>query len=146
MLRPTADVVLIRRAAGVEQIGSIVLAESAIEELQEGEVVACGPGKLIERRIAAGSMSERRYWSPRPMSVRVGDTVLFSKNGHQMTKVDGEEFVVLREDSIMAVRADALQPDPRWHTTQTIAGKPIGDDVALDRKSDETIMSEYVQY
>jgi co-chaperonin GroES (HSP10) len=64
-----------------------------------GIVVAAGPGKLIKRSTGE--------WVRRPMGVAVGERVLFSKHGHQTQKVNGIEYVVLREDSIAAT----LDPD-----------------------------------
>lgn len=94
-VRLLGDLLLIKRAAPVTQIGSIVLAESAVEELSEGEIVAVGPGKICKS-------ADGKLWL-RPMSVVAGERVLFSKHGHSPVKIEGEEFVTLREDSIVAV-------------------------------------------
>jgi chaperonin GroES len=95
-IRPIGDLILIRRAAAVEMsAGGIVLAPVSQEELQEGEIVACGPGKHCQR-------DDGSQWV-RPMSVKSGDRVLFSRNGHQVVKINGEEFVALREDSVVGV-------------------------------------------
>ena len=63
----------------------------ATEKPDQGEVIAVGAGKILED----GKV--------RPMSVKVGERVLFGKYGGQQVKVDGEELLVLREDDIMGV-------------------------------------------
>jgi chaperonin GroES len=88
------DLLLIKRTDAPRKVGSIELAQSAIEELQEGEVVAVGPGKQCKSRTGP--------WV-RPMSVKVGDHVYFSKHGHQVVKIDGEPYLTLREDSVVGV-------------------------------------------
>ena len=69
----------------------IVIPDNAGEKPDQGEVIAVGPGK----RDAAGKLL--------PMDVKVGDRVLFGKYSGQTVKVDGEEFLVMREEDIMGV-------------------------------------------
>ncbi len=86
MIQPLADIVIIRRLAP-QQVsdGGIYLAWDPDYREDIGEVAYVGPGKKA------------------PVAVKPGDKVLFSTNGHQITHVNGEELVVLREPSIIGV-------------------------------------------
>lgn len=90
-LRPLADRVVVKRVEEEERTeGGIILPDTAKEESQKGEVVAVGPGKVENgNRI--------------PVSVKEGDRVLFAKYGGTEIKVDGEEYLIMRESDIMAV-------------------------------------------
>jgi chaperonin GroES len=68
----------------------IVLPDTAKEKPQEGEVLAVGPGKYEDGKL-------------QPMSVKVGDKILFAKYAPTEIKVDGEELYILREDDILAI-------------------------------------------
>lgn len=71
--------------------GGIYLVDSAdfLEDI--GEVVAVGPGKYSSKGVFIKT------------EVKIGEKVLFSTNGHQVTKIDGKEMIVTREPSLMAV-------------------------------------------
>jgi chaperonin GroES len=71
--------------------GGIVIPDSATEKPAQGEIVAVGKGKILEN----GEV--------RPLDVKVGDKVLFSKYGGTEVKIEGEELLVMREDDITAV-------------------------------------------
>ena len=91
-IRPLNDRILVKRLEGEEKTaGGIIIPDSAKEKPAEGEVVAVGPGKLNEAgaRVA--------------MDVAVGDRVLFSKYGGTDVKLDGEEFLIMREDDVLGV-------------------------------------------
>ena len=91
-IRPLNDRILVKRLEGEEKTaGNIIIPDSAKEKPAEGEVVAVGPGKLNEAgaRVA--------------MDVAVGDRVLFSKYGGTEVKLDGEDFLIMREDDILGV-------------------------------------------
>jgi chaperonin GroES len=91
-LRPLADRVVVKVIEVEEKTeGGIVLPDTAKERPQQGEVLAVGPG----RRLDDGSLL--------PLGVKVGDRVLFSKYGGVEVKVDGEEYLILREDDILGV-------------------------------------------
>jgi len=91
-IRPLHDRVLVKRTDEAEQVrGGIIIPDTAKEKPQEAEVVAVGPGKLQED----GSRS--------PMDVNKGDRILVGKYSGSEIKLDGEEFVILREDEILAV-------------------------------------------
>lgn len=91
-IRPLHDRVLVRRMEEERMTsGGIVIPDSAAEKPIQGEVVAVGKGKILEN----GEV--------RPLDVKVGDRVLFSKYGGTEVKVEGEELLVMREDDITAV-------------------------------------------
>lgn len=91
-LRPLSDRVVVRRMEEEKTTaGGIVLPDSAKEKPAKGEVLAVGEGKRADN----GSVI--------PMSVKVGDNVLFGKYAGQEVKVDGKDVLVMREDDIIAV-------------------------------------------
>ena len=91
-ITPLNDRVIVRRIEEQEQIrGGIIIPDSAKEKPQEGEVVAVGKGKLLEN----GSRVDP--------DVKAGDKVLFGKYAGTEVKLDGEDFLILREDEILGV-------------------------------------------
>ena len=99
-LKPINDVVIIRRRAqDTVSDGGIYLVDSPDFREDIGEVVFVGKGKPHKCKKCTGS-------DRIPMQVKPGDRVIFSTNGHQITKVNGEELVVLKQDSIIAVIED----------------------------------------
>ena len=91
-VRPLHDRVLIRRLEEKETIkGGIIIPDTAKEKPMEGEVVAVGPGKIQED----GKRS--------PMDVKAGDRILFGKYAGTEIKIDDEEYVIMREEEILAV-------------------------------------------
>jgi chaperonin GroES len=92
MLKPIGDKVIVKAKAEVEKTsGGIILPDTAKEKPQEGTVIAVGPGKVLEN-------GQRR-----PVAVKEGDTVIYSKYGGTEVKVKGEEYIILDEDSIYAI-------------------------------------------
>ncbi|MDD3926339.1 MAG: co-chaperone GroES [bacterium] len=92
MLKPLGDRVVVKVAGEEEKTaGGIYLPDTAKEKPQKGEVVATGPGKMMDSGQRA------------PMQVKTGDKVVFSKYGGTEVKVGGEEFMLLREDDIYAI-------------------------------------------
>jgi chaperonin GroES len=90
--KPLQDRVLVRRLAEEEKTtGGIIIPDTAKEKPVEGEVVAVGPGL----RDKAGTLH--------PLSVRVGDRVLFGKWSGSEIKLNGEELVVMKESDIFGV-------------------------------------------
>ena len=90
-IQPLADRVVLRALEEAEQMrGGLYIPDPAKEKPQEGEVVAVGPGKLDEDgdRI--------------PMEVKAGDRVLYGKYSGTEVKIDGEDFLILRESDILA--------------------------------------------
>ena len=92
-VRPLHDRVLAkRRELEEEEVrGGIIIPDTAKEKPQEADITAVGPGKI-------GDDGKRQ-----PMDVKAGDRVLIGKYSGSEIKVDGEEYVILREDEILAV-------------------------------------------
>jgi chaperonin GroES len=91
-IRPLHDRVIVRRMAEERTSpGGIVIPDSAAEKPIQGEIVAVGNGKVLEN----GEV--------RPMEVKVGDKILFSKYGGTEVKIEGEELLVMREEDITGV-------------------------------------------
>tara|TARA_Y100000588_G_scaffold4581_1_gene5737 strand:- start:319 stop:609 length:291 start_codon:yes stop_codon:yes gene_type:complete len=91
-IRPLHDRVVVRRLEEEQKTaGGIVIPDSAKEKPIQGEVVSVGEGKVLEN----GDV--------RALAVKTGDTVLFGKYAGTEVKLDGQEWVVMREDDIMGV-------------------------------------------
>jgi chaperonin GroES len=93
-IRPLHDRVLVQRVEQEEQMrGGIIIPDTAKEKPQEAKVVAVGPGKVDDdgKRL--------------PMDVKAGDRVLIGKYSGSEIKLEDEDFVILREDEILAVVA-----------------------------------------
>ena len=105
-VRPLADRVLVRRIEEKESMrGGIIIPDTAKEKPQEGEVVAIGPGRLTEdgKRIA--------------MEVKKGDRILIGKYSGTDVKIDGTEYIILREEDVLGVLAQSTSQT----TTKTTA-------------------------
>ncbi|MHB1419202.1 MAG: co-chaperone GroES [Bacillota bacterium] len=93
MLKPLGDRVVVKALSGEAKTqGGIVLPDTAKEKPQEGEVVAVGPGRILDNGNRA---------TP---EVSVGNRVIYAKYGGTEVKVDGEEYLVLRESDILAIK------------------------------------------
>jgi chaperonin GroES len=91
-VRPLHDRLIIQRLEEGEQtIGSIIVPDSAKEKPQRGKVFAVGQGKV------------RDDGSRQQPDVKDGDTILFGKYSGQEIKIDGEEYLILREDDVLAI-------------------------------------------
>lgn len=89
--RPLQDRVLVERIEEERKTAAgIVIPDNATEKSDQGVVVAIGPGKSTDKGVT-------------PVSVQVGDRVLFGKYSGQAVKFDGKEYLVLREDELMCV-------------------------------------------
>ncbi len=89
---PLSDHIVVKAVTEEKSVGGIILPETADKEKPEkGEVIAVGPGKLLEN----GSRSMP--------SVKVGDIVVFKKYSPDEVKVGKEEYLVIREDDILAI-------------------------------------------
>jgi chaperonin GroES len=91
-VRPLHDRVVVRRLEeGEQKIGGIIIPDSAKEKPQQGEVIATGNGKIKDdgKRV--------------PLDVKAGDRILFGKYTSQEVKLDGEEYLIMREDEVLAV-------------------------------------------
>ena len=95
--RPLHDRVVVRRIdAEAKTAGGIIVPDTVKEKPQQGEVVAVGPGGRDE----AGKLI--------PIDVKAGDRVLFGKWSGTEVKIDGVEYLIMKEGDIMGVLADAV--------------------------------------
>jgi len=91
-IRPLHDRVVVKRIETQEQVrGGIIIPDTAKEKPQEAEVIAVGPGKIND----SGERS--------PMDVKAGDRILIGKYSGSEIKLDDNEYVIVREDEILAV-------------------------------------------
>lgn len=90
-IRPLGDKVVVKQLDSEEKTKSgIVLPDTAKEKPQEGEVIAVGSGKVIDGKKVS-------------LETKVGDRVLYKKYGPDEIKIDGEEYLILSEDDILAI-------------------------------------------
>ncbi|MFO0584676.1 MAG: co-chaperone GroES [Anaeromyxobacteraceae bacterium] len=91
-IRPLQDRLIVKRMQEEEKTkGGIIIPDSAKEKPIEGKVIAAGNGKVLED----GKV--------RPLDVKAGDRILFSKYAGTEIKIDGEEHLIMREDDILGV-------------------------------------------
>jgi chaperonin GroES len=91
-IRPLHDRVLVRRLEeGESRVGSILIPDSAKEKPQQGEVIAVGSGKLLDSGQRAA------------LDVKSGDRILFGKYSGSDIKIEGQEYMIMREDEILGV-------------------------------------------
>lgn len=96
-IRPLNDRIIVRRVEEQEQMrGGLYIPDTAKEKPQEGEVIAVGNGKILNNgdRVA--------------IDIKVGDKVLFGKYSGTEVKLDGEEYLILREDDVLGVIETAV--------------------------------------
>ncbi len=91
-IRPLYDRIVVKRIEEQETVrGGIIIPDSAKEKPQEGEVVAVGNGKRLENGTLV------------PLDVKAGDRILFGKYSGSDIKLDGEEYMIMREDEVLGV-------------------------------------------
>ena len=91
-IRPLYDRLVVKRIEEKETIqGGIIIPDSAKEKPQEGEVVAVGKGKRLEDGKVI------------PLDVKVGDRILFGKYSGSDIKLDGDEYLIMREDEVLGI-------------------------------------------
>ena len=91
-IRPLHDRIIVKRLDEQEQMrGGIIIPDTAKEKPQQGEVIAAGEGKF------------REDGTRQPLDVKAGDRVLFGKYSGSEVKIDGEEYLIMREDEILGV-------------------------------------------
>src|SRR5947207_12352310 len=91
-VRPLHDRIIVQRLdEGEQKIGGIIIPDTAKEKPQQGKVIAAGNGKTKDdgKRI--------------PLDVSAGDTILFGKYSGQEIKLDGEDYLIVREDEVLAI-------------------------------------------
>ncbi len=90
--RPLHDRIFVQRLdEGEQNVGGIIIPDSAREKPQRGKVFAVGDGKVSDD-------GDRR-----PLDVKDGDTILFGKYSGQEVTLDGEKYLIMREDDVLAV-------------------------------------------
>lgn len=90
--RPLHDRILVERVESEEKTaGGIILPDTAKEKPQQGKVIAVGPGKKTED----GKLV--------PMDVKVGDAILFGKYSGSEIKIEGNEYLIMREDDVLGI-------------------------------------------
>ena len=91
-IKPLADRILVKRLDEDEeqQVGGIIIPDTAKEKPQEAEVVAVGPGKIDDGKRVA-------------LEVKKGDKILIGKYSGTEVKIEGEEFLIMREDDVLAI-------------------------------------------
>ena len=91
-MRPLRDRILVERIEELEQrVGGIIIPDSAKEKPQQGRVVAVGKGRVNDK----GEVF--------PLDVAAGDVVLFGKYGGSEIKIEGKEYLILREEEVLGV-------------------------------------------
>ena len=92
-IRPLRDRIVVERLEASEQrsVGGIIIPDTAKEKPQQGRVVAVGKGRVNDK----GEVF--------PLDVKAGDTVLFSKYAGTEIKIDGKEYLIIREDEVLGV-------------------------------------------
>jgi chaperonin GroES len=107
-VRPLHDRIIVRRLEeGEQQIGGIIIPDTAKEKPQQGTVIAAGNGKVKDDGTRI------------PLDVKAGDRVLFGKYSGQEIKLDGEEYLIVKEDEMLAVIEDETDKKPAVITGQT---------------------------
>ncbi len=94
-VKPLYDRLVVKRLEEEEKTkGGIIIPDAAKEKPQEGRVIAVGDGKVLENGQKA------------PLSVKVGDKILFGKYSGTEIKIDGDEHLIMREDDVLAIIVD----------------------------------------
>ena len=104
-IRPLHDRIVVQRNdEGEQKVGGIIIPDSAKEKPQQGKVIAAGNGKFKDdgKRV--------------PLDVKAGDSILFGKYSGQEIKLDGDEYLIMREDDVLAVVEEG---DIKKKTTKT---------------------------
>ena len=91
-VRPLHDRLIIQRLEeGEQKVGGIIIPDSAKEKPQQGKVIAAGNGKSKDDGTRT------------PLDVKAGDLILFGKYSGQEIKLDGEDYIIMREDEVLGV-------------------------------------------
>jgi len=91
-IKPLNDRILVKPLeAQEEKVGGIIIPDTAKEKPSEGEIVSVGPGKVGEDGVR------------QPMSVQIGNKVLYGKYSGTEIKYDGQDYLIMREDDVLAI-------------------------------------------
>ncbi len=113
-IRPLHDRIVVQRLEeGEQRIGGIIIPDTAKEKPLQGKVIAAGNGK-------AGDESKRV-----PLDVKAGDTILFGRYAGQEVKLDGKEYLIMKEDDVLAVieRETPKQPVVKGKIENSVKNK-----------------------
>jgi chaperonin GroES len=95
-IRPLHDRIIIQRLdEGEQHVGGIIIPDTAKEKPQQGKVIAAGNGKTNDDGTCT------------PLDVKAGDRILFGKYSGQEIRLDGEDYLIMREDEVLAVMDEA---------------------------------------
>ncbi len=106
-VRPLHDRIIVQRIdEGEQKVGGIIIPDSAKEKPQQGTVIAVGNGKTNDngKRI--------------PLDVKAGDRILFGKYSGQEIKLDGQEYLIMKEDDVLAVIEDKAKKKTKKTTAK----------------------------
>ena len=101
-VRPLHDRIIVQRLEeGEQRVGGIIIPDTAKEKPQQGKVIAAGNGKVKDdgKRVT--------------LDVKPGDTILFGKYSGQEIKIDGDEYLIMREDEVLGVIEGAPSADTK---------------------------------
>jgi len=91
-VRPLRDRILVKRLdEGEQRVGGIIIPDTAKEKPQQGKVVAAGTGRITDEGQVL------------PLDVKAGDRILFGKYAGTEIKLDGEEYLIVREDEVLGI-------------------------------------------
>lgn len=90
-IKPLQDRILVERVEEEETVGGIIIPDTAKEKPQKGKIIEVGPGRKDED----GKLI--------PLDIKKGDTVLFNKYAGTEIKIEGKEYLLMREDDVMAL-------------------------------------------
>jgi chaperonin GroES len=113
-IRPLHDRIIVQRLEeGEQHIGGIIIPDTAKEKPQQGKVLAAGNGKVHDdgQRV--------------PFDVRAGDLILFGKYAGKEIKLEGEEYLIMKEDDVLAVLEGKTKNTPvgvKGKTEKTLVG------------------------
>jgi chaperonin GroES len=97
-VRPLHDRIMVERIEeGEQKVGGIIIPDTAKEKPQQGQV------------IAVGNRTSKDDGTRVPLDVKAGDTILFGKYSGQKIKIDGDEYLIAREDEVLAVIDEAAK-------------------------------------
>jgi chaperonin GroES len=98
-VRPLRDRIIVKRLEEAEQrVGGIIIPDTAKEKPQQGKVIAVGKGRINDK----GQVF--------PLDVKEGDTVLFGKYAGTEIKLEGEEYLIVREEEVLGVIEGVREP------------------------------------
>ena len=98
-VRPLRDRILVQRLdEGEQRVGGIIIPDTAKEKPMQGKVVAVGSGRVNDK----GQVF--------PLDVKAGDTILFGKYAGTEIKIDGQEYLIVREDEVLGVFEGVREP------------------------------------